>query len=383
MTSRRILVVCMVNSIHSARWLAQFDNPNLMIRVFPSNFFKKVHPEILRLEKIGLIEIVDHNFFRGFLGFFDHIFELFLSRVFKLFTRQSRLSREIRNFSPQIVHALEFQSAGYLCLDYIEKYGKDFILISTNWGSDIYHFQAIPEHREKIVKLLEQSDRYSSECERDYSLAEELGFTGINLPVIPNSGGFLEIDINLPRVPTSERNLILVKGYGGYFGRCQLVVSTLYKVLNASENEKFLVHFFSVSFDVVGLIENLQEAFPNRITYTTIEKPLSHFDLQNLFSVARIYIGCSISDGVSTSFLEALVGGAYPIQTNTSCAGEWVKKGAVGTLINLDEGDLRLAINSVIHDSATLDFAQKTNNQLALNHLEYSRIKSIANSFYV
>jgi hypothetical protein len=373
----------MINSIHSARWLAQFEDSNVIIRVFPSNFFKKVHPEILRLKKIGLIEIADYNYFGVFLGFFDHIFELFLSRVSKIFTRQSRLSREIRNFSPQIVHALEFQSAGYLCLHHIEKYGKDFILISTNWGSDIYHFQSIPEHRERIVELLSQSDRYSSECERDYSLAKKLGFAGINLPVIPNSGGFLESSITISRMPTSERTIILVKGYGGYFGRCQMVISALYSILNKVENSEFSVHFFSTSNDVISLIESLQEAFPNRITYTTIEKPLSHFDLQHLFSVARIYIGCSISDGVSTSFLEALVGGAYPIQTNTSCAGEWVKKGSIASLINLDEEELALTINSVIHDCATLDNAQKTNNRVVLEFLEYSKIKSIANTFYL
>ncbi len=359
MKSRRVLVVCMINSIHSARWLAQFEDSNVIIRVFPSNFFKKVHPEILRLKKIGLIEIADYNYFGVFLGFFDHIFELFLSRVSKIFTRQSRLSREIRNFSPQIVHALEFQSAGYLCLHHI------------------------PEHRERIVELLSQSDRYSSECERDYSLAKKLGFAGINLPVIPNSGGFLESSITISRMPTSERTMILVKGYGGYFGRCQMVISALYSILNKVENSEFSVHFFSTSNDVISLIESLQEAFPNRITYTTIEKPLSHFDLQHLFSVARIYIGCSISDGVSTSFLEALVGGAYPIQTNTSCAGEWVKKGSIASLINLDEEELALTINSVIHDCATLDNAQKTNNRVVLEFLEYSKIKSIANTFYL
>jgi hypothetical protein len=45
------------------------------------------------------------------------------------------------------------------------------------------------------------------------------------------------------------------------------------------------------------------------------------------FANSRIYIGASRSDGISTSFLEALVLGAYPIQTNTSCGNEWVEKG--------------------------------------------------------
>jgi glycosyltransferase involved in cell wall biosynthesis len=42
------------------------------------------------------------------------------------------------------------------------------------------------------------------------------------------------------------------------------------------------------------------------------------------FAEARVYIGISLSDGISTSLLEAMATGCYPIQTNTSCAREWL-----------------------------------------------------------
>ena len=71
-----------------------------------------------------------------------------------------------------------------------------------------------------------------------------------------------------------------------------------------------------------------------------------------LFERARIYIGCSRSDGLSTSFLQALCSGAYPIQTDTSCASELVDGGASGSIIPLDESSVLNTLLSVIHDHA-------------------------------
>ena len=42
-----------------------------------------------------------------------------------------------------------------------------------------------------------------------------------------------------------------------------------------------------------------------------------------LFEEAKIYVGVSRSDGISTSLLEAMAMGAIPVQTSTSCCEEW------------------------------------------------------------
>jgi glycosyltransferase involved in cell wall biosynthesis len=43
----------------------------------------------------------------------------------------------------------------------------------------------------------------------------------------------------------------------------------------------------------------------------------------DLFASARIYVGISLSDGISTSLLEAMAMGAFPIQTSTACVDDW------------------------------------------------------------
>jgi hypothetical protein len=103
--------------------------------------------------------------------------------------------------------------------------------------------------------------------------------------------------------------------------------------------------------------------------------------LLTFLSEARIYIGASRSDGISTSFLEALCLGAYPIQTNTSCAGEWINLGFSGSIIEPTSIEILKALNSNYDDT---DINQKRIQNLinAKKHLDYDLIKSQALKFY-
>jgi hypothetical protein len=377
---KRVLVVGMLNSVHTAKWLKQFKNRELDFYLFPSAYFRKLHPQIEELIKgdstcsfkvLGPVQL---------FGYFDYLMNRILSRMYSGFSRQNRLSRTIRRTKPHITHALEFQHSGYLCLEHIEKYGKNFEFVTTNWGSDIYHFQQFAGDREKIVRLLSFSDKYSAECHRDVLLAHNLGFTGEVLPVVPNSGGFDDSTINKKRVPTSKRNLILIKGYEGYFGRTSLILKNIHRILE--EFQELQVFLYSVTEDIEEEILELRSQYPMRLNFSTVKVPLEYSRLQELFDSARIYIGCSISDGISTSFLEALVSGAYPIQTSTSCANEWVKKGAVASLVTLDADAIYRELVRMIPENHFLDLAQLTNNEISNLHLLDSRIGELAQNFY-
>ena len=78
--------------------------------------------------------------------------------------------------------------------------------------------------------------------------------------------------------------------------------------------------------------------------------------LQN-FSEARIYIGISLSDGISTSLLEALAIGSYPIQTNTSCVDEWIAADSdlitkIDQIIVSKQSKDPLALDTLVDDAA-------------------------------
>ena len=101
-----------------------------------------------------------------------------------------------------------------------------------------------------------------------------------------------------------------------------------------------------------------------------------------LFAKARIYLGCSISDGISTSFLEALSNGVYPIQSNTSCANEWIEKGVYASLVNLEIEEISSELIRRAADWRSLEEITSRNFQIARRLLDPVSIKSKSQSFY-
>ena len=178
----------------------------------------------------------------------------------------------------------------------------------------------------------------------------------------------------------SERTLILCKGYGGQFGQADLAISAIDLALGEyKQNNAF---FYSVTADVENAVIMLKEKYKERVNYSTVSNSISREKLLNLFGTARVYIGCSKSDAISTSFLEALVYGAYPIQTNTSCADEWIIKGANATLVGLNTDEIYRALQFAIEDDDLVNLAQTNNHKIVREHLDEIKIKRIAAEFY-
>ena len=145
-------------------------------------------------------------------------------------------------------------------------------------------------------------------------------------------------------------------------------------------NPDFTAYFYSVTDDLHDQVSLLKSKYGSRIGYSTIKKPISSEALNEIFLNSRIYVGCSISDGISTSFLESLVTGAYPIQTNTSCAGEWIDKGVIASCIDLSEIDSE--IHRVINLNKELDQASINNLRIANLQLSRNLVKTEALKFY-
>ena len=369
------MIVGMLDSIHIARWLGQFENTEVDIYLFPSSHFRKIHPKILH-NGVSKIHILGARIFGMNHGYVDSLITLrFLGNVFAERIRCFYLKIVISVIRPEVIHAIEIQHAGYLVSSLS---GSAERRIVTNWGSDIYFFQHDPEHEILIKKTLKWATHYSAECQRDYKLASDLGFTGIELPKIPNAGGFDEFN---DQIKCSARKLILVKSYGGQFGAGKLAIKALDLFLK--ECKDFQVFLYSVTPDLLPEVENLQLSYPNLVSYATLKNPISHEDLMKIFLSARIYLGCSLSDGLSTSFLQALNTGAYPIQTNTSCASELILQGASGSIISPNAEEIFSELRNKIFDTFLLDQAQKTNLDFSVSHLNKRDIGRIAQSFYL
>jgi len=230
------------------------------------------------------------------------------------------LRRQINSIKPGFIHALELQNAGYTALRAVEGITPRPNLIVTNYGSDIYWFSRFPKHLEKIRKLLGTADRYSAECHRDVALAKELGFKGTLMPVIPNAGGFSDKVLSAKLESGAARNLILVKGYQGWVGRAEIAIEALKNISNQLSGLE--VVFYSSNRKTVRSAKRFAR---NTGVKATIYKKnrLTHAEMLALFSQAKVYVGLSLSDGISTSLLEAMAMGAIPVQTSTACCDEW------------------------------------------------------------
>jgi glycosyltransferase involved in cell wall biosynthesis len=122
------------------------------------------------------------------------------------------------------------------------------------------------------------------------------------------------------------------------------------------------------------------ELFTQNTGIETLIIPLgstSHNEILSYHGSARISIGLSITDAISTSLLEAMVMGSFPIQSDTSCANEWFKNGQMGILVKPeDPEDIESAIRKALVDDELVNKAAELNYNLLFERLEYGKIKN-------
>ena len=94
------------------------------------------------------------------------------------------------------------------------------------------------------------------------------------------------------------------------------------------------------------------------------------------YGKARAYVGLSISDAIPTSLLEAMVTGAFPIQSNTGAAGEWVVDGESGIIVPPEDPEVvAAAIRRAVSDDALVDRAAEVNARVARERLDENLIR--------
>jgi glycosyltransferase involved in cell wall biosynthesis len=113
-----------------------------------------------------------------------------------------------------------------------------------------------------------------------------------------------------------------------------------------------------------------------------IKKRTSREEMLRNFAESRIYIGVSLSDGISTSLLEAMATGCYPIQTGTACADEWLTENS-GTIVAPGSvQEIADAIREAIESDVRVDAAATTNLETIRNRASSAVVSSIARNFY-
>ena len=369
---KRILVICMFDSIHSARWLSQFQDQDIEFLLFPSSPHRRIHKNLKSL--VAGNSAATYKLFplSRFFGIPLWIADKFVDNWF----RSSLVKRAIKTFKPDFVHAMELQNAGYIAANAMTS-KSDSKLIATNWGSDIFWFQQFPKHRQKLAQLLKTADYYSCECNRDVALAHSLGFQGQVMPVIPNAGGFSKevLDQKVPLL--QDRKVIAIKGYHGWVGRAKVALEAVEAI--AGDLQAYRLVVYSANRGTIKLANQIARRTGLDITVFGKGK-LSHNQVLELFASAKIYVGLSLSDGISTSLLESMAMGAIPVQTATACCDEWfTDSGVKVTEISVPKvqeailAGLKLAENQSLSDK---------NREIIRTKANAEDVAKIAQGFY-
>lgn len=370
---RRILIVAMHESVHVARWLRMIESRDAAIVVFP--VYARPGKSEARLRQVALAEL-SADLPAGIWVVRPADIEKPADRLVDAVHRHrrwthsflagvssaapGRLRECILRLRPELVHSMEVQLAGYLCLETARRMGRSFPpWILSNWGSDITLFRKLPEHRRRLEDVCRRIDYYVAECARDQGVAAELGYRGPVLPVIPASGGtdVSRFAARAHRRP-SERRTIHVKGYHGWSGRGLLSLSAIALARHCLDGYRIEVTLSSPVVD--RWVRRLREEFGLDISPAPYLP--DHADAIARLADARVVIGTGISDGISTTLLEAMSVGTLPIQSSTACADEWVEHGRTGFIVSPHDTEaIADALVQAVRDDAMVDQAAEIN----------------------
>ena len=378
MQRKTVVLVCMVDSIHVARWIAQFEPTEVRFILFPSGPNRRVHPKILEMIENG--KRFENQITIAPFGGKLSLPLWALDRFFNDRIRGLLLRRILKITLPDFVHALELQHAGYVTIRALADKSISTPFIATNYGSDIFWFQRFPKHKAKIQLILGRADLYSAECQRDYLLAKNFGFDGVKLPLGPNAGGIELARDQLNFQAPSKRKTIAIKGYHGWVGRALVALDAVESLQHELRDYEIVV--YSANLKVARRAIQIGRKLALKVSVHK-KNSLSHQEVLGIFSKARIYVGLSLSDGISTSLLEAMSMGAFPIQTSTSCADEWITPGKSGVLIrSLNADEVLSAMELGLKDDALVDEAVEINKEALRSKANPEALKQSAKAFY-
>ena len=365
MTSNsRVVVVCMLDSIHSARWLENFKDQGIDFYLFPSTPNRRVHSQIKNL--ISNAQSQTSSFTLSPVAKWAAIPMWGADLVFGNRIRGDLVARTARKVKATHIHAMELNHAGKISTKALKN--LDNLrpkVISTVWGSDIFWFGRFKKHQGYLTEILSGTDLLVSECFRDLELAKNLGFKG-DFSKSETLFGFADSQVQKERTLTSQRKLILIKGYESFVGRASIAIKAA-QILSKDLDE-YEIHIYSTTWQTRKLIKKYNSNADRKIIYYK-KNSLTSSQMLELFERARVHIGISLSDGVPASLLESMVTGAFPIQTNTACCDGWIVDQKSGLLVSPDLDEVVSALAKALNDDQLVDSAMVINHQTAIEKL--------------
>lgn len=362
----RILFVSYGSSIHTARWISQLHGTGWDLHLFPVD-------EYLLCREMR--EVTVHYLFpkRGPAidssirqATFPWPFRRGQGRLQSLSRRwpgdplapASRLVRAIRRLKPDLVHSMDLLG-GLLTQEAFDRLdGPHPPRLHSSWGSDLYHYGALPEYRERVQSLLRHSQYLMADCLRELELAPSFGFRGETLGVYSAAGGFHLSEMRRARQPglPSQRRVIAVKGrHTDDIGRSYVIFKAL--ELTADLLRDYQIVVYLPQGEIRGAVEYLR--FLTGLEISIVPDNSPHHEILSLLGRSKLSIAMSMSDGTPHSMLESMIMGAFPIQSNTADTRGWIEDGVNGRIVPPEDPVLLAkAIREVLTNPDLVDRAE-------------------------
>lgn len=354
----KILMVSM-RSIHFKRWCEQLEHTNHELHWFDvtdGSAFKELH--WLKHHQNWRYKGKNtrgRTFLKKYFPKLHRMLEQDLAEAFE------KVLQEVR---PDAVQSFVMYKSAVPIFEVMQR-NPHIKWIYSSWGSDLYYFKNLPDHRADLERVLPHIDYLFTDNFRDKAIAEDLGFRGKFLGAFPGGGGFHSKLLASFVLPLEQRDVILVKGYQGRSGRAIPVLNALLKIREKLASFKIMV--FGADAEVVQYIHHTDFLKQNIAVISSKKQMMAHTALLKQMGAALIYIGNSNSDGMPNTLLEAMIMGAFPIQSNPGGVTEEVLEHQKnGLLISNEENidEIAALIERAIDDQDLREQAFKINQQL-------------------
>jgi glycosyltransferase involved in cell wall biosynthesis len=362
---RRLVIVGMIDSTHFQKWVFELSELKLFsaIWLFPSDCPKS---DFRRTYQSANTKIYRFNFKLG--SYFGWAIFKMLDLYFGMAWRSLLLSRLLKSIKPHVIHFHEIQHGAYIFNSISKSSKSDAKVVTSTWGSDILLYGQVPSQIPAVTDVLSWTDILTSERGADLPLARELGFKGNFLAPTYITVGSEFVDLSKSTL-TSLRRGIIIKGYQDVPGRALNImraIDLLGVILSGYE-----IYVYSTERSPAVRIQAELLAKKYGLSINLLPK-MKHEELMEYFKKSRIYIGMSISDGLSTSMVEAMSNGVFPIQSENSAASEFIEDGVTGMILdpwNIDgisDAIRKSLLDDLMVDKAAIKNAETINLQYSL-----------------
>ena len=308
-----------------------------------------------------------------------------------------KLRAFIQEVQPDLIHALRVPYEGMLAasalsggLDTSEKNARSTLrraqgnarppaFIASIWGNDFtLHAPSTPLMGYYTRKTMQAVTALHADCKRDIHLSHKWGFDSIKPTLVTPGNGGIRSDIFYPPAEwVKEPVIINPRGLRAYV-RNDSFFNAIPLVLAKRPDARFICSSMQDEAQALQWVKEL-----NIEHAVTLNPPVSHTEMAEIFRRAQIVVSPSIHDGTPNSLLEGMSCGCFPIAGDLESIREWITHAQNGLLVNAnDPKSIADAILLALKSEDLRREAAGLNAKIISARAEYQSNMKLAGEFY-